>query len=165
MSKSGHILTGAALGAAVFAATSNAPIALACVAGSQVPDVAEMVLGYPFGMRLSLVPHRTLTHWPYLYAFGIILAATLHTRAPLAAALVLGICLGALLHLSLDILTPTGIPLGSPFGTRTSLGPYRSAGHAFCYRTGTFEEWPFLLCAVIFLIVAVMRMHWFFRFL
>lgn len=52
----------------------------------------------------------------------------------------LGFCAAGWLHLAMDIMTPSGIPLITPFGTRTSLNLYKTA------QTG---EW---LCILLFVV-------------
>ena len=56
----------------------------------------------------------------------------------------LGLAIGALLHLALDVLSPCGVPLGNPFGPRTSIG-FRRPGNTPClYKTGTISELPII---------------------
>lgn len=147
MSKTGHMITGAALGFILLHATHDVAASAAVVAGALVPDAAEGVIGYPFGIRWSIIPHRTLTHWPYLYLAAAFIAhrfAGTGSLGEIAASIVFGLAVGAVLHLALDVLSPCGVPLGNPFGPRTSIG-FRRTGNTPClYKTGTLSEWPII---------------------
>lgn len=144
MSKTGHILTGVALATAAYHIAPNAPvIAGAAVVGALLPDAAEGVVGWWGEARLSIIPHRTLTHWLYVY---VALLFASHRLSGLAQELIVGLCAGALLHIALDAFSPMGIPLGNPFGQRTAIGG------GTLYRTGAFSELPLLF--VVFLITA-----------
>ena len=137
MSKTGHILTGLALAAVAYHCAPKAPaIAGAAIVGALLPDAAEGVVGWWGEARMSIIPHRTLTHWLYLYV-AVIFAA--HRFAPMTQEILIGLCAGALLHIALDAFSPMGIPLGSPFGERTSIGG------GSLYHTGTLSELPLLL--------------------
>lgn len=150
MSKTGHIVTGIAVAAVAYHLAPKSPaIAAAALAGSLFPDVAEGVIGFWGESRLSLIPHRTLTHWLYLYVAMLFFA---HRLGALPQALLIGLCAGSLLHIGLDAFSPMGIPLGNPFGERTSL-----VGGS-TYRTGTLSEVPIIL-AVLFLASAAFLIH------
>jgi membrane-bound metal-dependent hydrolase YbcI (DUF457 family) len=134
MTKTAHYLTGIALSlataryAALHAPLSSATQILAAgagaVFGSTAPDWLEIAHWDRRGRRHSVIPHRTLTHWPLLW-FG----AGWYAWANLAGSLqllVLAFVAGGLLHLACDILTPMGIPLLLPGEDRTSLHFFRS---------------------------------------
>lgn len=114
----------------------------------------------PNGQRWSVIPHRTLSHSPYPYLVLLVIGLLLPPVAtPIGVValgnVVAGVGAGALIHLALDVLSPSGVPLLNPFGRRTSLGPNLSGGHPYLYRTSTAEEWPILLPFAILLAVDV----------
>jgi hypothetical protein len=95
-------------------------------------------------------------HSPYPYLalllLGLLLPIRVHGFS--IGHVVAGIGLGGIVHLAVDILSPSGIPLGNPFGARSSFGPNISGGQfRYLYRTGTPEEWPVLLPFVLMLAV------------
>jgi inner membrane protein len=152
MSKNGHTLAAVAVGGYIaLAVPHGALLGLVTALAGRVPDTIEGVTGFgPSGERRSLIPHRTLSHSPWSWALLLVLGLLLpKIPTPFGAValgqVLAGIGAGAVLHLVLDLFSPTGIPLGNPFGTRTSFGPYLSGGrHPYLYRTSTPEEWPLL---------------------
>jgi membrane-bound metal-dependent hydrolase YbcI (DUF457 family) len=153
VSKNGHTLAAVAVGGYIALALPHcALLGLVTALAGRIPDTIEGVTGFgPSGERRSLIPHRTLSHSPWTWA-ALLLVGLLLPKVPtpfgaIAAGQALaGIGAGAVLHLVLDLFSPTGIPLGNPFGARTSFGPYLSAGrYPYLYRTSTSEEWPLLL--------------------
>jgi membrane-bound metal-dependent hydrolase YbcI (DUF457 family) len=106
---------------------------LGMVLGARSPDRLEVPrFDRRTKTRHSLIPHRTLTHWP---PFWIALTAfcgwfcvnnSQDFLLNSIAAVGIGFCAAAWLHLAFDIMTPTGIPLFTPFGRRTSLNLYRT---------------------------------------
>lgn len=115
-------------------------VGLGMVLGARAPDRLEIPrFNVRTRVRHSLVPHRTLTHWP---PFWIVLTAFcawfgVNSQDSLLSSMAcvgVGFCAAAWLHLAMDILTPTGIPLITPFGRRTSLNLYKttSAGEWLC---------------------------------
>jgi membrane-bound metal-dependent hydrolase YbcI (DUF457 family) len=143
VSKTGHLACGAAVAYTIYHVTKDPVLALAILPGSLFPDFGEGVIGYAGEERLSLIPHRTLTHSIWIYALAILAAHFWLTG--LTAALVTGVSAGAILHLALDVFSPMGIPLLSPFGARTSIGPFaNNEGKRFGYRTGSVAELPFI---------------------
>ena len=168
MSKNGHTLAAAAVGGYIALAVPHAALlGFVTVLAGRIPDTIEGVTGFGRdGERRSLIPHRTLSHSPWTW-LGLLMLGLLLPRVPspigplaigqMVAGVGAGAVLqrrislaqrraGAVLHLVLDLFSPTGIPLGNPFGARTSFGPYLSGGrHPYLYRTSTLEEWPLLL--------------------
>lgn len=130
MSPTGHNLAGvivAAAGGYVISGShdplSGALWAGGAMLGTRAPDWMEM-FRWVGGRRFSLIPHRTLTHWPPLWvAFSIAAALTLQGDGLLVATAALTT---AWLHLLLDFATPSGIPLLQPFGKRYTARLYRS---------------------------------------
>lgn len=130
MSPTGHKFTGAALALAwavpllqtelyLEAAMAAAGVML----GARAPDWAE-VARWIDNKRYSLLPHRGVTHWPGFWLVGLILSLA-YLDSPLREASA-GFFCSALLHLALDVMTPSGIPLFHPFDRNRSLRIYRS---------------------------------------
>lgn len=133
MTRGGHYATALALALAGAALLPHGLVphglafALGAAAGADAPDYLELPQFDALGRRRSLIAHRSWTHyWPFwatLAAFAVI-------SMPWAAGSALvafGYALAGLLHLSMDILTPMGIPLRwPPVGRRTSLRVYKT---------------------------------------
>jgi hypothetical protein len=159
VSRAGHTVVALAVGGFIaLAIPHSALLGVSVALTGSLPDALEGVVGFgPTGNRRSLIPHRTLTHspwgWLVALAFGLMLPGAATPWGQLAIGKFLaGIAVGALVHLMIDIFSPTGIPLGNPFGPRISLGPYRTArGIQFLYRTSTPDEWPLLVPFVLML--------------
>ena len=153
MSKNGHTLSAVAVGGYIALAIPHAALfGLVTALAGRIPDTIEGLTGFgPDGERRSLIPHRTLSHSPWTWIALLVVGLLLpKIPTPLGAVsigqVLAGVGAGAVLHLMLDLFSPTGIPLGNPFGTRTSFGPYLSGGrHPYLYRTSTPEEWPLLI--------------------
>jgi membrane-bound metal-dependent hydrolase YbcI (DUF457 family) len=146
MSRGGHTLLGLATGGFVaLAFPGYALLGLTAAVAGTLPDAIEVVTGFgPNGERRSLIPHRTLTHSPYPYIALVIFGLRLPNV--IVGHIIAGIGMAALVHLAVDLLSPSGVPLANPFGTRSSFGPFRSGGvHPYLYRTSTAEEWPVLM--------------------
>jgi inner membrane protein len=156
MSKSGHLLTAAALAYAVYERSASPTLAFGTLLGSSFPDVGEFVQ-FRGKWRSSLIPHRTLTHWIPLYVIVIVAIHYAAQSLPWwAANLISGVCFGSILHIALDLFSPCGIPLLHPFGARRSLGLKRGGGGKPClYRTGTAEELPVIAAAVLGIVVFI----------
>jgi membrane-bound metal-dependent hydrolase YbcI (DUF457 family) len=148
VSKPGHLTSALALGATLVAlkpTPATAITALVIVFAANLPDQLEFVSGFgPDGTRYSLIPHRTLTHWPAIW-LALLVAAVCDTQwvvlhalgyAVSLGAVVAGLALGALLHCFLDVFSPMGIPLVLPFGKRFSVRRQR----VNAYRTGDAME-------------------------
>jgi membrane-bound metal-dependent hydrolase YbcI (DUF457 family) len=76
------------------------------------------------GKRYSVIPHRGPTHWPGTWLIGLMLTVVFldsPVREPL-----IGFFAAAILHLVMDIMTPTGIPLAHPFAKKRALRVYKS---------------------------------------
>lgn len=119
-------------------------LSLGIIVGARGPDRLELPrFNYKTKIRRSLIPHRTLTHWPvfwFVLTFASCLFFAIAQDALLRAITSVGIgfCASSWLHLAMDILTPAGIPLRTPFGKRTSLN---------LYKTSSLGEW---LCILVF---------------
>lgn len=146
MTRGGHNATALALavaGAIVCSWPAAAAWAIGCMLGAAAPDYLEIEYGMGRG-RKALIRHRTLTHQPFLWMLAIFYIQTSHID-PLVKMLALGWACAALLHLAMDILTPVGIPLGWPWGDRTSLKIFRTGG----------TEWPVIFLVWLIATVAV----------
>lgn len=112
--------------------------------GARAPDRLECAWWGRLGRRRrALIPHRTLTHWPWLWlsALGMGWWAAHAAGAPawvLSGWLLVGLAATGLLHLVTDLLTPVGIPFGHPFGPRYGVGLYRSGGMGEWVAVGVF---------------------------
>lgn len=130
MSPTGHKFTAAALACALalplFQAQlflEAAMVAAGVMLGARAPDWTE-VARWHNEQRYSLIPHRGPTHWPGTWLIGLIASLVyldMPYREPAA-----GFFAAALLHLVMDVMTPTGIPLLHPFARKVSLKVYRS---------------------------------------
>ena len=121
-----------------------------CAMGAWAPDWTEFAFFYR-GYRQSFIPHRTLTHTVTLWIFLSITACwfMISVDTPwhyLLSWLAFGFTLAGLLHVLIDMLSPTGVPILKPFGPRASFRVY-------C--TGDFSELkvtvPFVLSGVGFI--------------
>lgn len=105
---------------AVFSLTGGFIAASAAAIGSLLPDVLE------FG---GLVPHRTVTHYLWLWLpasifFWLLLRSTGFSAFWLYV--LFFVVSGGLLHVLQDALSNGGIPLVTPYGSRQGLGVYRT---------------------------------------
>lgn len=122
-------------------------ISLGAIVGARGPDRLEVPSFNHFTkIRSSLIPHRTLTHWPGTWVIFTIICcwSILVSENTLFLAFSftgIGFCASAWLHLAMDIMTPSGIPLLTPFGNRTSLN---------LYKTNSIKEWLYISVFVIF---------------
>ena len=108
-------------------------VALGMVMGARGPDRLEIPsFNRRTQTRRSVIPHRTLTHWPLFWVIlsGMCFWTWSESQDLLLYVITsvgLGFCAAGWLHLAMDIMTPAGIPLLSPFGSRTSLNLYRTS--------------------------------------
>lgn len=124
MTRRGHYQTGVGLALSAGAATiwtgfspiqTLITIAVAMVAAA-LPDILEMKW-YQRGIRHSVIPHRTLTHWlaPWTAsALWITWSVRNHGINPWIASALLGVVCGCIGHILMDWLTPMGVPVISP---------------------------------------------------
>ena len=91
-----------------------APVAAGCLLGAIFPDI---------DLHFPALPHRTLTHWPFPYLVGFLLACC-------SGHLWLAVfCIGCLVHIFLDSFTMAGVPFVNPFGKRIGFKLFRVGGH------------------------------------
>ena len=126
-------------------------VALGMLLGARGPDRLEIPsFNRRTQTRRSVIPHRTLTHWPFFWVFltGLCFWTWSESQDLLLYVITsfgLGFCASGWLHLAMDIMTPAGIPLLSPFGSRSSHNLYKTSMKG-CRLTG---EW---LCILLFVI-------------
>lgn len=118
MTGNGHKATGvgAAFIAAALAVWLNVPelpAAIAALISCTAPDRIELPR-YRNGTRVgTVIPHRTITHWPPLWLALVYVAGS--GRLPIGIdSLVLGLAVGALTHILGDAPNPMGIPWLKP---------------------------------------------------
>lgn len=90
-------------------------MSIGIILGATAPDWLEVPL-WVGSARLSLIPHRWITHWVALWV--IFLAVALFEAVRSHSATSLGLCgfaAGGLLHCALDATTPMGVPILNPF--------------------------------------------------
>jgi len=122
-------------------------VGLGMILGARGPDRLEIpVFNHRSKKRLSLIPHRTLTHWPVFWLaltitcfYSLTIVQDSFGCAVMYSAI--GFCASGWLHLLMDFMTPSGIPLVIPFGKRTSLN---------VFKTASMGEWMCIFCFVVF---------------
>ncbi|MBN6740612.1 metal-dependent hydrolase [Acidithiobacillus sp. MC6.1] len=155
MGKTGHQLTGLAAGLLTAAACwhlwgSAALVAIPTgIIGGTAPDWlevahAEYSQARQQWVRVSVIPHRTVTHWWPLWVLALAAATTLSFPTTTTYHLFslrldpdqflmptcMGFVAGGLMHLLMDLPNPTGIPIVTPFSrSRKSLHLWRSGNH------------------------------------
>lgn len=126
MTGTGHRLTGigaAFIGAALMRInggneTEQVIAGFIAMGTTRIPDQIEFP-SFNNGVKTgSLIPHRTITHWPFLW---IALWCYCNTFDGYIAAAGLGVAVGALTHILWDAPNPMGIPWVLPY-KRISLG-------------------------------------------
>lgn len=91
-----------------------APTMVAIFLGALFPDIDVRI---PPDLKF----HRTIFHWPYLYITIILIAFFLLSWAPGLIDIVVGFCIGSLVHIAMDYHTVAGVPFGfNPFGKKSS---------------------------------------------
>lgn len=134
---SGLICAGAATYTAMTAyamsLADTASIALPLYIGATAPDWMECPVG-----RLRWVPHRTLTHWWGTWA-TIAAVAFFYLETSLAVP-ILFFCVGSLVHISGDAVTPMGVPWLTPMRRK----PVGFAANGI----GAEIRWLFLVSAI-----------------
>lgn len=133
MTKTGHQLTGVGAGLAAigwigwaFPGSNLLWLAVLAFFGSSAPDWLELPLGWQGRQRLSVIPHRTWTHWWPVWGLVTCYGAGLFTSHPCPS--ILAFVTGGWLHLILDLPNPMGLPLWTPW-RRVSLRWWTSSEH------------------------------------
>ncbi|WP_425953155.1 metal-dependent hydrolase [Ralstonia pseudosolanacearum] len=122
-SKTAHYAAGVLLGLGVayavhdtFTGWQTLTIFLGSLWGTSAPDWLEISGWTWWGTRLSLIPHRTVTHW----MLGWVLltawvAIQAYTIGSLGWCVAFGFCLSALSHVVMDYWTPMSVPVFHPY--------------------------------------------------
>lgn len=114
-----HLLGGIALGSGALVATESVLFAAGAVIGSKSPDWLELPVRSFNGARIGLLPHRTITHWPFLWFLGVFWSIVCMDNY--LQTVFLGFFMGGLIHLAQDACTHMGVPIFLPMGERYSL--------------------------------------------
>jgi len=108
-----HKLTTIAM---VYAATGTIVSAALAGIGSVLPDLFEFH---------GVVPHRSITHWPYPYVVVmLVLYAIVSVSPSYWTYFLIFVVFGCICHLFEDCLSRGGIPWGTPFGPRKGFDMY-----------------------------------------
>lgn len=108
-----HKLTTIAM---VYATTGTLVSAALAGIGSVLPDVFEL---------RGVIPHRTVTHWPYPYVIVALLMYAVVCASPTYPLYFLFfVLLGCICHLFEDCLSRGGIPWKTPHGPRKGFDFY-----------------------------------------
>lgn len=100
--------------------------------GSNAPDFLEFAWYDKNRMiRRSLIRHRTYTHWGLLWCVLTLISALGLAAVSKTWIYPLAFCLGAILHLLMDLPNPSGIPLFYPTRKRKSLKWWKSGENEF----------------------------------
>lgn len=129
MTKSGHRLTAGAfaIASAILMANGSVPLnavpveyhlayaalfAVGVMSGASAPDWLEGVFFFR-NRRISIIPHRTLTHWlpVWVAAFYLVFTASLDWYV---LALANGFIASSVLHITMDAFSKSGVPLLLP---------------------------------------------------
>ncbi len=103
----------------VYAASGDATASMIAGVASVIPDTLEMAF---FG----LIPHRTITHWPYIYMVLIAFFWSLfYSSGQVQFYIALFASIGCLLHVAEDALSKGGIPFCGPFGKKSGCNFYK----------------------------------------
>lgn len=142
----GHKATGvgaAFIAAAIASVGGMLELAAAVLAAvsCRLPDQIEMPR-YKNGIRAGTwIPHRTITHWPFLWLLVLYAGFTMNVGVVVGSGLV-GIAVGALTHILCDAPNPMGIPWFVPH-RRLKLG------RKGLWRSGQYE-YLIVLCYTLF---------------
>lgn len=93
-------------------------VAIGCIAGGKCPDWLEIPLQNGSGRRL--IPHRRITHWMFGWIAIFFLCLWWNKFDPVFPSALAGFSLGALTHILMDVVNPTGVPVLHPW-RRSSL--------------------------------------------
>lgn len=148
MTNTGHRVTGLISAIVLSAAMSNhqLPAVFFCLIGGTAPDWLEIArTDKETGVRTSIIPHRTITHWLPLWL--ILLAVSIWNMPGFFAAAGVGFAVGGLTHLLFDIPNPMGIPVLNP-NKNISLNLWRSGKNEWLLIPAYF-----LIALVIVLII------------
>lgn len=166
MTKSGHRLTAGAfaIASAILMANGSVPLnavpveyhlayaalfAVGVMAGASAPDWLEIVT-HVGNRRLSLIPHRTLTHWWPVWFGAAYLVWTSHALPWFTAVIAFGFIASAILHIVMDSFSVSGVPFLLPMRRFSVKLPL--------YTTGGFSEWLWSVVVVSGFVLFVVNM-------
>jgi membrane-bound metal-dependent hydrolase YbcI (DUF457 family) len=127
-------VSAAAIVTPLYGVPAGVAVTVASFPGATAPDWMEIRRG-----DFTVIPHRTITHWPAPWLALLAISIAWFPYSPLGAAVLLGFSLGALSHVLGDAGTPSGVPVWHP-GKRHSLKLWDSRSS---------EVWPVLVAWVI----------------
>lgn len=125
------------------------PVGIAAVAlGAIVPDMIDHKIAGrgPNRQKIFNKIHRGVSHWFGWYVALLLCGMLLHL-APRESDIVLGLAFGALSHIALDMLTPSGVPLMPPFPFLAGPKGKGRISLNMC-STGSIQEYIFLVATV-----------------
>lgn len=125
------------------------PIGIAAtLAGSILPDVIDHKIAGQGRNRQKIFNkiHRGASHWFGWYV-ALLLCGFVLNLAPRETDIVLGLAFGALMHIALDMLTPSGVPLVPPVPFLAGLKGRARISLNMC-STGSVQEYVFLVASV-----------------
>lgn len=138
MTKKGHTIVNGCISLVTWIVSGDILFSLAVFLAASAPDTLEISYRSSSGYKgySRVINHRTITHWWPLWVFlwyyslqiSFFLADITHTNTSITHYLnsfILGYAVGGIVHLSVDALSPMGIPILTPFSkSRKSLTLY-----------------------------------------
>lgn len=163
MTKTGHRLTAGAFASAILMVNGSVSIsavpveyqlayaalfAVGVMSGASAPDWLEGVFFFR-NRRISIIPHRTLTHWlpVWLAVFYLVLTSSLEWYV---LALVYGFIASAVLHIIMDAFSKSGVSLLLPMRRFSVKIPL--------YTTGGVSEIIWSIAVLAFFLMALVHM-------
>lgn len=145
MTKKGHRLTAGAFALSAAVLMANGTIAftslgealilgfaglfaVGVMAGASAPDWLEGVF-FIEGKRVSIIPHRTLTHWLPVWLLALYFVYTL-SLPWYVQAVAFGFIASAILHITMDAFSKSGVPLLLPLRRMSVRIPMYTTGGA-----------------------------------
>lgn len=125
------------------------PVGIAAVAvGAILPDMIDHKIAGrgPNRQKIFNKIHRGASHWLGWYVALLLCGLILHL-APRETDIVLGLAFGALMHIAMDMLTPSGVPLVPPLPFLVGLKGKARISLNMC-STGSIQEYIFLVVSV-----------------
>ncbi len=152
MTKQGHLLTGGTLAMALLP-LEILTLSVGVFWGVTAPDYLEISYRNASSRNgwARVIPHRTLTHWPWLW-LSILCIGWFGVTDPHLRMLLVGFSGGGFLHLLCDAMTLMGIPFWQPFGRRYSLKWFRTRSVG--------EVLAVLIISVVFIAIAYGDWYW-----
>lgn len=120
----------------------------AVTVGAILPDMADVVLA---GRNRELWEkiHRTVSHWWVLWVALAFVTFSVNLGGYYINYIAFCLCIGAIIHLACDLLTPMGLPI---------LNPFKQGGLSLNFiRTGSLQE--FLFTAIFTTGTAVWKLY------